>query len=53
METLNNKELDAAIEKQAIERNAKKASKITGNRIWDIATRNNLKPKVIRLKKMY
>ena len=50
---LNSDKLDAAIEKQNIERNAKKASKITGNRIWDIATRNNLKPKVITRKKMY
>ena len=53
METLNNKELDAAIEKQAIENNARKASRITGNRMWDIATRNNLKPKVITRKKTY
>jgi hypothetical protein len=30
---LDNKELDAAIERQAIERNARKASKITGNRM--------------------
>ena len=50
---LNNKELDGAIEKQNIERNAKKASKITGNQIWNIAARNNLKPKVITRKKMY
>jgi hypothetical protein len=49
---LDNKELDEALEKQSLIRNEKKASKIKGNRMWDIATRNNLKPKVVRLKRL-
>jgi hypothetical protein len=49
---INNDKLDAAIEKQSIIRNEKKASRIKGNRIWDIAARNNLKPRVVKIKRL-
>ena len=54
-----NEMLDIEMEKtgqarqQQLDSNAKKAAKIKGNSIWSIAARNNLKPKVIRLKKLY
>ncbi len=40
--------LEQARQRQ-LDSNAKKASQIKGSQIWNIATRNNLKPKVIRL----
>ena len=33
---------------QQLDRNAKKASMITGSQIWNIASRSNLKPKLIK-----
>lgn len=50
-----NKMLDAEMEKheqarqQQLDRNAKKAAQITGNSIWSIASRNNLKPKLVKI----
>lgn len=57
MTTATDEMLDAEMLKhekakqQQLDSNAKKAAKITGNSIWSIATRNNLKPKVTRLKR--
>lgn len=53
---LDNKELDDAIEKQAIinqqARNDKKIAKITGSRRQDSAARNNLRQKETKITRM-